>query len=514
MRFLFEIYMEEYLEKLKVRLLDIETGQYIAMLNEEKAREMGLFPTDRIDIRNPGNGNCINCVVDFTNSIVGNDEIGIFEDAQKILKLRKGQYVEVLVAASPSSLVHIKRKMDGKKLTAEEIKKIVADIGSNKLSDIEVSAFMSSVYIRGFDLDETVAMTKALVENGKIIKISKRAVLDKHSIGGTNGRVTMVMVPIVAAAGYYMPKTSSRSITSSAGTADAMEVLCDVKLSLEEIKKITEEVGAVIAWGGAVDLAPADDKIIKIEHPLSLDPPGQVIASVLAKKASVGAGYVVIDLPVGSKVKIKDEEQAEEMAEKFIEVGRRMGMKVEVVLTDGAEPVGQAFGPALEAKYVMETLEGKRYDTLAEKSCELAGVLFELVGKSRQGEGKKLAEEILKSGKALEKMKEIIRAQKGTIFSSEEVKLGKFKKTIDSKVSGEIKDIDVRLLNTIARIAGAPGDKKAGVMLLVERGGQVKKGDPLFEIYAENKRKIELAEAFALTNQVIDLDKLILGRFG
>jgi AMP phosphorylase len=400
--------------------------------------------------------------------------------------------------------------MRNEKLNYEEIREIVKDISEERLSEIEATAFVSAVFMRGLDMDETISMAKALIADGNRIDFEKGIIVDKHSVGGVNGRATMIVVPIIASSGLLIPKTSSRSITSSAGTADSMEVLADVSLPMESIKKITEKNGGVIAWGGAVDLAPADDKIIKIEHPLSLDPEGQVIASVLAKKASVGSKYVVIDLPVGKYVKIKDKAQAMRMAKKFVQVGREVGMHVEAVITNGEGPCGLAFGPALEAKYALEILEGKRFDNLAQKSCELAGALLEMVGKAKSGLGYSMALEVLQSGNALKKMKEIIKAQGGKIFSSEDVPEAPFKKEFKSGTSGTIEELNTKELTKIARLAGAPGNRTAGIMLNKLAGDKVIEGETLMVIYAENREKLALAESHAMKNIPFRFKKIIL----
>ena len=230
----------------------------------------------------------------------------------------------------------------------------------------------------------------------------------------------------------------------------------------------------------------------------------------MAKKGSVGAEFLVIDIPSGPEMKVKTKEKGEEMAKKFLAVGNKIGIKVEVVLTDGTKPSGKAFGAALEAKCVMEILEGKYFDELAEKSCELAGLLLELTGKEKKGKGKQKAMEILKSGQALEKMKEIIKAQDGKIFSSEQIKIGKFKEKIYSEKEGEIKYIKIGVLKDIARTAGAPNDKGAGVFLRVEVGEKIKKMQPLFEIYADNGEKMELAKRFAQQNTAIETEEMII----
>ncbi|HZX19577.1 MAG TPA: AMP phosphorylase [archaeon] len=504
---------QNYCQILKVKTIDIVAGKLIAILHEADALDLGLVPLERVEITNPRNGKKVNAVVDVTDTLTQKNEIGIFKDVHIALGIKEGSSVEVRPSGRPTSIKFIKRKMDGHKLKKDEMKKIVQDIASNRLSEIETTAFVSAVYIHGFDLDETVWMTQALIENGKTLKLSDNIVVDKHSVGGVNGRATMIIVPIIASAGYAMPKTSSRSITSASGTADAMEVLANVSLNLTEIERTVRKTNGCIVWGGAVELAPADDKIIKIEYPLSLDPEGQIVASVMAKKASVGAKYVVIDLPVGQYVKVQTREVAERMALKFIEVGNALGIRVEVILTNGSEPSGKAFGPALEAKYALAILEGKFYDNLAQKAVELSGALLELVGDVPKGKGSEKAMGILKSGEALKKMKEIILAQGKKINSSEEIGFAKYAKEFCVTEPGEVSMINVGLLNKVARIAGAPSDKKAGVMLLIEEGMKVSRNTCLFTIYAENERKLDDAYKFAKNNTVFELKKIILQKF-
>jgi AMP phosphorylase len=501
-----------YEQDMKVKNLGIESGKLVVILNESDAKELGINPLERVEIKNKKNGRTCVAVVDLTKKIVNIGEIGLFDGVKKDLVIQTKEIVSVKAAEPIKSLEYIKKKMDNKKLSFEEIFQIVKDLDENRLSEIEGSAFISSVYINGLDLEETTHMTQALIENGNRLKINKTPIVDKHSIGGVNGRATMIIVPIVASMGLYVPKTSSRSITSAGGTADAMEVLAPVSFTLEKIKSITEKNGACIVWGGAVDLAPADDKIIKLEHPLSLDPQGQVIASVLAKKASVGSQYVVIDIPVGKNVKVHDKKRAMEMAEMFVEVGKRVGMEVEALITNGEEPSGLAFGPALEAKYALEILEGKRFDNLAQKSCELAGALFELVGIAKINQGYKMARDILESKRAYEKMKEIIKAQGGKINSSQQIIISPLNTEIKSNEIGTLSEINLKELTKISRIAGAPKDKLAGVMLNKIIGEKVCENELLFTIYAENQRKLDAAKKYAENTKIFAFERIILDR--
>jgi len=500
----------KYSKKMKTKFIDIEAGKLISIIHEKDAKELGVFPLDRVELVNPKTKKKIITVVDITDSMVKQKEIGLFEDVRKRIGLKKKTEIIVTPVSPPESVDFIKKKMNGHSLNEKEIKEIVEDITSNHLSQIEASAFVSAVYMKGLNLFETIAMTKALVEGGKKLKLSKKFVVDKHSIGGINGRATMVLVPIIAANGLFIPKTSSRSITSAAGTADSMEVLTNVNLSMKKIKSITEKIGGVIAWGGGLDLAPGDDRIIAIEHPLNLDPPGQVIASVMAKKVSVGAKYLVIDIPVGQHTKVKTKEAAENMAKKFLEVSKKMGIKAEVLLTDATKPNGPAFGAALEAKHAMEILEGKIFDNLAQKSCQLAGTLFELTGKTKKGKGYEKAVELLQNRKALKKMQEIIKAQGGKIISSEKIKLSSKKIEVRANKTGKIDRIDLTVLKDIARNAGAPIDKKAGLLLKVEEDDFIRKGQIIFEIHGENQRKLDIARELAEKNNPIKLGEVII----
>jgi AMP phosphorylase len=495
---------------MKVKEFPISAGKLICVVNEKDAKDLGVFPGDRLELSNKKSGKKAVAIVDTTNSEVKENVLGLFEDLIVLLKVKKNDSVDVKATAPLKSLDFIKKKMNGGKLSGFELKEIVKDIADNRLNDIEASAFISAVYMKEFDLNETIDITKALISNGQRISFDKKPIVDKHSIGGINGRATMIITPIVAAAGLYMPKTSSRSITSACGTADSMEVLAPVDLSFEKIKSITNKHGAVIVHGGAVDLAPADDKIIRIRHPLALDPEGMLIASVLAKKASVGSKYVVIDIPVGTYTKIKDKNYALKMAKKFVQVGKEVGMEIEAVITNGEEPSGLAFGPALEAKYVMEILENKRFDNLAQKSCELSGAIFELAGLAKIGKGYGMALDILKLGKALEKMKDIIHAQGGKIDSSSKIILSPLNKEIYAKEDGVIQSFNLKDLTNIARISGAPANKLSGVMLNKIEGEKVFKGDIIMTIFAENKQKLQSAIDYLDKNKPYHFKRIIL----
>jgi len=341
-------------------------------------------------------------------------------------------------------------------------------------------------------------MTRAMVETGYKLKF-KGTTLDKHCIGGVPGnRTTMVVVPIIAAAGFTIPKTSSRAITSPAGTADTMECLAKVELPEKKIKNIVRKTRSCIVHGGSMQLAPADDKIIEVEHPLSIDAEGQLLASVMAKKYSVTANHVLIDIPMGKTTKAKNWKQAKHLRKMFELIGRRLDMDVKVIVTDGSQPIGNGVGPLLESMDVMTILKNDLLapQDLKNKSIHLAGILLEMTGKYKKSKGIKAAREILESGKALEKMNQIIKAQ----GKQKTIHLGEHKHYVRSGKVGRVKEIDNEIISKIARIAGAPNDKGSGLYINQKINSSIKKGELLYTIYAENKFKLDLAKEFAKKN--------------
>ena len=334
-----------------------------------------------------------------------------------------------------------------------------------------------------------------------------------NCIGGVAGnRTTMVVVPIIAAAGLYIPKTSSRAITSASGTADTMEVLADVTFNMEELKKIVLKTKGAMVWGGGMKLAPVDDKLIRIRHPLSLDPEGMLLASILAKKKSVGAKYVMIDIPVGRGVKVHSYPQGEELGKHFIKIGADLGMKVEVLITDGAEPVGHGVGPFLECIDVLNVLSGKGPEDLRHKSVLMAGKLLELCGKVKKGAGYSAAENLIATGKAYSKLMEIIEAQGGDPkVRVDDLPIGKYSYTVKSKSSGAIFHIDNKSISKIARIAGAPKMKEAGVLLHKTRGSRVEVGDSLFTIYSDRNDLLKYAVKALEKLEPVEMRRMLLG---
>ena len=480
--------------KFKVKDIDLSTGStLVAILNEKDAKKLDLRSGDRIIVKNSEEITCILDIAESTRA-VPEGKIGLFEEVLKRLNIKRGEIVDVKFTGKPDSVKHIRDKLFGKTLNYEEIFHIIDDITNDRLTAIEKTYFVSAGFINGWSIDEIVDMTKAMVKTGDQLNF-KGITLDKHCIGGVPGnRTTMVVIPILAAAGFIIPKTSSRAITSPAGTADTMECLAKVEIQNKKIKNIVKSTGACIVHGGSMNLAPADDKIIDVEHPLSIDAEGQLLASVMAKKYSVSANHILIDIPMGKSTKAQNKSQAEHLAKMFRLIGKRLKMNVKVITTDGSQPIGNGVGPLLEAEDVMSVLRNDPMapQDLKKKSLDLAATLLEMTGRYGRRRSYKLVKEILEGGRALDKMKQIIRAQ----GKQKKLSLGEHRLKIKSSKTGIVKAIDNETIAKIARMAGAPDDKGAGLYLHKKKKDRVSKGDVLYDIYAENKAKLNLVKEF------------------
>ncbi|HEX32876.1 MAG TPA: thymidine phosphorylase, partial [Candidatus Aenigmarchaeota archaeon] len=356
----------------------------------------------------------------------------------------------------------------------------------------------------------TVCLTRAIAETGSVLKFGKDIVVDKHCVGGVPGnRTTMIIVPIMAALGYTMPKISSRAITSPAGTADTMEVLAPVTFSSSEIKRIVDKVGACIAWGGGSDIASADDKMIRVRRPLSLDPEPLLLSSILAKKYAMGATHLIIDIPVAQDAKTRDIGEARVLEKSFVRVAEGLGMKTVVMVSDGDQPIGDGVGPLLEARDVVKVLRNhpKAPEDLREKALRMAAKLLVLVGRvDTEDEGYRLASKTLSTGKAWKKMKEIIAAQGGDPnVNIKKLKPSKISYDIKSQRKGVVSDIDNHVVARVCRILGAPETKEAGVLFYKKYGAKVRKGQVIATLYGASEAKLSMAKSYLKRHKMFDI---------
>jgi thymidine phosphorylase len=433
-------------------------------------------------------------VVDDEN-IVAPGQLGLSEEAFTLLGLDEGSPVHIRHAEPPASMEAVRRKIAGERLNATQFMHIARDIAERRYAKMEIAAFLVASGQTGLDRDEVVHLTRAMVTQGAQLRWEGDLVADKHCIGGVPGnRTSMLVVPIVAAHGMLIPKTSSRAITSPAGTADTMEVLARVELTPQRLHEIVRQHRGVLSWGGTANLAPVDDILISVERPLGIDYPGQMVASILSKKIAAGSTHLIIDIPVGPSAKVRHMRDALRLRKVFEYVADRLGLFVEVVITDGRQPVGRGIGPVLEARDVMQVL---RNDPAAPadlrlKALRLAGRVLEFDPDVRGGHGFEIARDILDTGRALTKMRDIIGAQGER---TDPPAAGALVLEVPAPVSGTVIAIDNYQMARIARLAGAPLDKGAGVDLMKKLGDEVAAGELLYRVHACFPADFRFAEA-------------------
>jgi len=485
--------------KLKVKKSKINAAtKTICIIHEDDAKKLGVIPLNRIILNYDRKETA--AVVNTSTSLVHSGEIIIDSELANILRVNTGDNIKAEPREMLISKEAIRKKIHNKHISFSEAQELIHDVEKHKLNDLEISSFLTAATINGLTDKEIYYFTKAMIETGAHLDFGNNSV-DKHSIGGVPGdKTTLLLVPIIAASGIRIPKTSSRAITNPAGTADRMEVLAPVKKTKNQIKKIIKDTGGCIVWGGSFNLAPADDEFIEIERPLNQD--SMLLPSVLSKKKVVGSRYVIIDIPVGPEAKVKTKKEGQELGLKFRRIGKMLGMKIDYVLTNGIQPIGHALGPALEAREALEILMKRKNHYLIKKTVELAATMFLIKKKVRTlKQGRALALSIIKSGAAEKKLREIIKAQGGNPnIMPDKIKIGKFHKNVLAPKSGKVKYISVHAIQRIARLAGSPQNKKSGIFLNKKLNEKVKKGEVLYTVYAEHKNKLKNAIKFSKKN--------------
>jgi thymidine phosphorylase len=483
---------------LRLRRLGIDTYQEAVLYIREDCRvcrSEGFKAQSRVRV--DLNGHSAIATLDVVKSdILRPGEASLSESAWQSMGASEGDFVVLSHPTPVESLGLVRSKLYGRRLDAPAMHAIVSDIVAGRYSDVHVSAFVAACSGDNMNRDEMIALTRAMLETGQRIEWPTKPILDKHSIGGLPGnRTTPIVVAIAAAAGLTIPKTSSRAITSPAGTADTMDMLTTVDIDLATMRRVVEKEGGCFVWGGAVRLSPADDILIRIERALDIDSQGQLIASVLSKKAAAGSTHVVIDIPVGPTAKIRTPEAAEQLRADLVAVAACVGLTVQPILTDGSQPVGCGIGPSLEARDVVAVLERspEAPGDLRERSLALAGAVLELAGASPSGAGSATARSLLDNGAALEKFTAICEAQGGR----ERPPKARHTHEVTAPYSGRITRFDNRLLARVAKLAGAPHAPAAGLDLHVRLNQRVARSEPLYTVHAETRGELAYALDFA-----------------
>ena len=429
-------------------------------------------------------------------------EAALSDQAWNRLGAVEGEEIEVSHPRPVLSLSHVRSKIYGNPLSLPQIESIIGDIVVGHYSDIDIASFLTTCAGNRMSSAEISALTQAMVNSGQRVSWNRPLVVDKHCVGGLPGnRTTPIVVAIVAAYGLTIPKTSSRAITSPAGTADTMEVLAPVDLDIPAMKRVVEKENGCVIWGESVSLSPADDILIRVERALDLDSEGQLVASVISKKVAAGSTHVLIDMPVGPTAKVRTPESAKVLSQYLLDAGRALGLTVKIHVSDGEQPVGRGIGPALEARDIVAVLRGDNNAPadLRDAALDLAGYILEFDSKIAAGTGRQLASQLLQNGSAWKKFQAICIAQGGM----HEIPTALHTHPIVAPHSGYINSIDNRKIARVAKLAGAPLEKTAGVDVMVKTGDMVQKGQPLYFIHASAPGELDYALSYALENEGI-----------
>lgn len=496
--------------QLRTEFIDVQTGDELAVyLHRRDARDHGVRDEDRL-ILSWRSGSPTVVSVNLTSTLIQPGQIGLCQDFKKKTSVKKSELVKVQLLGIPESVKFVAKRLQGEELSYKETLEIMKDIVSYRLDDALIAFYLSKVFFSSISDQELYHLTKAMVESGQQFDFGKKLIVDKHSTGGLAGnRITPIIVAIISALGLSMPKTSSRAVTSPAGTADVFEVLAPVSFSPAEVKKLLTKNNSFLIWG-ADGIAPADDRIIEIANELPVEPFSKLVTSIMAKKVAMDIKCLVVDVPVNPTAKVKSLEEAREIEKLFLGLGRLFNMKVKVVFYTSFGPIGRGIGPALEARDVLRVLQQKenRPTDLQKKSVYYCAEMLKLAGKAEGSEANRQALECLTSGRAWKQMQKIIKAQGGKPnIDSEDIKIGRFVHSVKAETSGSIQTIDNKALGWVNRSLGNPTIKQAGTYLDRSVGESVKKGETLFTIYATSQSRLNFALKALQKNKIYHIHR-------
>lgn len=427
-----------------------------------------------------------------TGELLEQDEAGLSESAWTRLNPQPGERLRLRYAPHSESMSHVRAKIFGMHLSENQFDAIIHEVVGGRLSNVEIAAFLVACSNGRMSSAEVTSLTRAMMHSGNRLGWPHERVVDKHCIGGLPGnRTTPIVVSIATSLGLVMPKTSSRAITSPAGTADTVETMTRVDLSLDEMRHVVDTEGGCMVWGGAMNMSPADDLLIRVERMLDLDSEGQLVASVLSKKAAAGSTHVLIDIPVGPTAKIRSQAQAQSLLRALQHTAHGIGLHVLGLISEGSQPVGRGVGPALEAHDVLAVLRNDvdAPDDLRQRALQVAAAVVELGGLAQGESAHEMARTCLADGRAWHKFQAICQAQGGL----REPGVAGHRHAVAAPHSGRVARIDNRLLSRAAKLAGAPHAPTAGLWLGAHIGDHVERGQPLYVLHAESRGELAYA---------------------
>lgn len=397
------------------------------------------------------------------------------------------------------------KKKEGLKLSKEEIEFFIKGITDGSIPDYQASALLMAICIKGMDDEETLNLTLAMVASGDSIDLSQipKVKVDKHSTGGVGDKTTMILGPMVAALGVPVAKMSGRGLGHTGGTIDKLESIpgFNTELSQEEFIKIVQDIGLAVA-GQTGNLVPADKKLYALRDVTgTVESIPLISASIMSKKLAAGSDAIVLDVKVGSGAFMKTTEDARKLAKAMVEIGTGAKRKTVAVITDMDRPLGKTIGNALEVKEAIEVLSGHGPDDITEVCITLAAKMLELAGMGDFKKCAELAEGTIQDSSALNKFKQMIKAQKGNeeiVNNTGLLPLAKYTAEYRAASEGYIFGLISDKLGVASMLLGAGRatkessiDPGAGITLLKKPGDMVKAGEPIMILHANSQSLFE-----------------------
>lgn len=414
----------------------------------------------------------------------------------------------------------IEKKRDNKKLSKEEIEFFISEYTNGKITDYQAAALIMAIYINGMDEEETTNLTLSMAHSGDVLDLSDLGiVVDKHSTGGVGDKITLILMPIMAAMDVTVAKMSGRGLGFTGGTADKLEAIpgYNVNVSIEEFKENVKKIGISLITQ-TLNLAPADKKIYALRDTIACtDNIALIASSIMSKKIAAGANKIVLDVTCGSGAFMKNKEDAIKLSNTMKKIGELAGKETVCIITNMDEPLGYSVGNNLEVIEAVEALKGNMKEDVKEVLLELGAYILKLAGKGTDIEiNKTKIEECIASGKALDKFKQLVENQGGDVKYIENTDLfekAEYEETINAKEEGYIQRIDAGEIGRIVCNLGAGRIRKedkidmtAGIVLHKKVGDYVEKGEKIITVYANNKDKMdeskqEIENAIQISNE-------------
>ena len=482
----------------KVILFDIQNWNWhIVMLNAEQASDYWIKDDDKISLIRKWEEFVVDVVL--SDKYVQANEIWVTNDFLEEYPIMEWDTVLVsFVKNNPLSMQAIRKKLLWKKITDEEIDAIIEDIKDNKIPDLVLAYYVATSFFYKSDVHELSYTTKATAYSWDMYRFPW-IVAGKYCIGWVPGNeTTLIVIPILASLWITAPKSFSKAITSPAATGECVNVLMDIEFDKQEVIRITDKVWACLVWNEKLNLAPVNDRIIKVSSPVGIEPYARMISSIMAKNYAMWINHCLIDIPMWPTAKVATTRDAKRVAKRFKEVWEYLWIKMDVQVTDWRQPIGRWIWACLQAREALRILQQykDRSKDLEDKGIFLASKLLLLCWAADNIENaQKLAIAQLKNWEARKKLQEIIKAQNwNPNIKSEDIELGKHSYDVVATKNCVIKNVDMKLLNTMVRWLGAPKEYKAWIYLNKKVLDKVRKWEVIYTMYSPSENTINLVK--------------------